>query len=74
MFGVLLIGRIRFGWRGRTAVRLDPERIRRAGLAYFGAKFVLEDMLGRHGAERCADVAWHILPLGLLFGALWQAC
>lgn len=48
IFGVLLIGRIRFGWRGRSAVGWTLSGFGALALAYFGAKFVLEDLLGRH--------------------------
>ncbi|MGB6310942.1 MAG: cytochrome c biogenesis protein CcsA [Steroidobacteraceae bacterium] len=48
IFGVLLIGRIRFGWRGRSAVGWTLSGFGVLALAYFGAKFVLEDLLGRH--------------------------
>jgi ABC-type uncharacterized transport system permease subunit len=48
IFGVLLIGRIRFGWRGRAAVGWTLTGFGALALAYFGAKFVLEDLLGRH--------------------------
>ncbi len=48
IFGVLLIGRIRFGWRGRAAVAWTLSGFGVLALAYFGAKFVLESVLGRH--------------------------
>ncbi|MGC1523029.1 MAG: cytochrome c biogenesis protein CcsA [Steroidobacteraceae bacterium] len=48
LFGVLLIGRIRFGWRGRAAVQWTLSGFGVLAVAYFGVKFVLEDMLGRH--------------------------
>jgi ABC-type uncharacterized transport system permease subunit len=48
IFGVLLVGRIRFGWRGRSAVGWTLSGFGVLALAYFGAKFVLEDVLGRH--------------------------
>jgi ABC-type uncharacterized transport system permease subunit len=48
LFGVLLIGRARYGWRGRGAVRWTLIGYGFLVLAYFGAKFVLEDLLGRH--------------------------
>jgi ABC-type uncharacterized transport system permease subunit len=48
IFGVLLVGRVRFGWRGRTAVGWTLFGFGVLALAYFGAKFVLEDVLGRH--------------------------
>jgi ABC-type uncharacterized transport system permease subunit len=48
IFGVLLIGRIRFGWRGRSAIGWTLSGFGALALAYFGAKFVLEDVLGRH--------------------------
>ena len=48
LFGVLLVGRARFGWRGRTAVRWTLIGFVVLALAYFGSKFVLETVLGRH--------------------------
>jgi ABC-type uncharacterized transport system permease subunit len=48
LFGVLLIGRVRFGWRGRSAVQWTLCGFGVLAVAYFGVKFVLEDMLGRH--------------------------
>jgi len=48
VFGVLLLGRWRFGWRGRKALRWTLAGYVLLGLSYFGSKFVLENMLGRH--------------------------
>jgi ABC-type uncharacterized transport system permease subunit len=48
VFGVLLIGRIRFGWRGRSAVFWTLSGFGFLALSYFGSKFVLENLLGRH--------------------------
>ena len=48
MFGVLLWGRWRYGWRGRTAVRLSLGGFTILALAYFGSKLVLELFLERH--------------------------
>jgi ABC-type uncharacterized transport system permease subunit len=48
IFGVLLIGRVRYGWRGRAAVRWTLSGFAFLTLAYFGSKFVLETVLGRH--------------------------
>ena len=48
LFGVLLIGRVRLGWRGRAAVHWTLTGFAILALAYFGSKFVLEDVLGRH--------------------------
>jgi ABC-type uncharacterized transport system permease subunit len=48
LFGVLLVGRIRYGWRGRSAVRWTLSGFGILILAYFGSKFVLEYLLGRH--------------------------
>ena len=48
LFGVLLVGRIRYGWRGRSAVRWTLSGFGVLVLAYFGSKFVLEYLLGRH--------------------------
>lgn len=47
VFGVLLWGRWRYGWRGSLAVRLTLAGIVLLLLAYFGSKFVLENVLGR---------------------------
>jgi ABC-type uncharacterized transport system permease subunit len=48
VFGVLLIGRLRFGWRGRSAVRWTLSGFGILAVAYFGVKFVLEHVFGRH--------------------------
>lgn len=47
LFGVLLFGRLRYGWRGRRAVRLVLVATALLGLAFFGSKFVLELVLER---------------------------
>jgi ABC-type uncharacterized transport system permease subunit len=47
VFGVLLLGRWRFGWRGRPAVRWTLSGFTLLALAYFGSKFVLEIILHR---------------------------
>ncbi|MDA8453965.1 cytochrome c biogenesis protein CcsA [Acidovorax sp. GBBC 3334] len=46
-FAVLLIGRSRFGWRGRIAVRVLYAGAALLLLAYVGSRFVLEVVLGR---------------------------
>ena len=46
-FAVLLIGRARFGWRGRQAVRVLYLGSGLLLLAYVGSRFVLEVVLGR---------------------------
>lgn len=46
-FAVLLIGRSRFGWRGRTARRVLYAGAALLVLAYVGSRFVLEVVLGR---------------------------
>jgi ABC-type uncharacterized transport system permease subunit len=46
-FAVLLIGRARFGWRGRTARRVLYAGAALLVLAYVGSRFVLEVVLGR---------------------------
>jgi ABC-type uncharacterized transport system permease subunit len=48
VFGVLLLGRWRFGWRGRRALRWTLTGYVLLGLSYFGSKLVLENLLGRH--------------------------
>ncbi len=47
VFGVLLFGRWRWGWRGRRAVRLTLTGMVVLLLAFFGSKFVLELVLKR---------------------------
>jgi len=47
IFGVLLFGRWRFGWRGRTAIRFTISGFIMLMLAYFGSKFVIELILQR---------------------------
>ena len=46
-FAVLLLGRARFGWRGRTARRVLYAGAALLLLAYVGSRFVLEVVLGR---------------------------
>ena len=46
-FAVLLLGRSRFGWRGRSAVRVLYMGSVLLLLAYVGSRFVLEVILGR---------------------------
>ena len=45
LFAILLFGRYRFGWRGRTAIRWTLGGFVLLMLAYFGSKFVLELVL-----------------------------
>ncbi len=46
-FALLLLGRARFGWRGRKAVRVLYTGSLLLLLAYVGSRFVLEVVLGR---------------------------
>ena len=46
IYGILLFGRWRFGWRGRTAVRLTLAATIVLLVSYFGSKLVLEQLLG----------------------------
>lgn len=48
VFGELLLGRWRFGWRGRKAMNWTIAGYGLLGLSYFGSKFVLEHFLGLH--------------------------
>jgi len=47
VFGILLWGRWRFGWRGRTAIRWTLSGFVALALAYFGSKLLLELVLRR---------------------------
>jgi ABC-type uncharacterized transport system permease subunit len=47
VFGLLLWGRWRYGWRGRKAVWLSLAGIILLLLGYFGSKLVLEVILDR---------------------------
>ena len=47
VFGVLLLGRRLYGWRGKVAVRWTLSGIALLLLAYFGSKLVLELILQR---------------------------
>ncbi len=47
VFGVLLLGRWRYGWRGRKAVHWTLAAMALLVLAFFGSKFVLELVLHR---------------------------
>jgi ABC-type uncharacterized transport system permease subunit len=47
IFGLLLVGRLRYGWRGRTALRWTLSGFLMLFLAYVGSRFVLEVLLGR---------------------------
>lgn len=48
VFGILLLGRWRMGWRGRQALRWTLAGYVLLGLSYFGSKIVLENVLGKH--------------------------
>jgi len=47
IFAALLVGRHRYGWRGRTALRWTLTGFTVLLLAYVGSRFVLEILLGR---------------------------
>lgn len=47
VFGALLLGRWRYGWRGAKAVQLTLVAMALLVLAFFGSKFVLELLLHR---------------------------
>jgi ABC-type uncharacterized transport system permease subunit len=47
IFSCLLMGRLRYGWRGKTAVRWTLTGFSLLLLAYFGSKLVLEVILHR---------------------------
>jgi ABC-type uncharacterized transport system permease subunit len=45
-FSVLVVGRVRFGWRGKRAVRVLYAGAGLLLLAYVGSRFVMEVILG----------------------------
>ena len=47
LFGIVVGGRVFAGWRGKLAVYLYLGGFAMLCLAYFGARFVLENVLGR---------------------------
>ncbi|MEM9402964.1 MAG: cytochrome c biogenesis protein CcsA [Pseudomonadota bacterium] len=47
MFGVLVAGRQLAGWRGKSAVYLYLGGFALLGLAYFGSRYILEEILNR---------------------------
>lgn len=47
LFGVLLLGRYFAGWRGKRAVYLYLASFIVLSLAYFGSRYILEEILGR---------------------------
>jgi len=47
VFAILLIGRYRLGWRGKTALRWTLAGFALLALAYFGSKVILEVFLNR---------------------------
>jgi ABC-type uncharacterized transport system permease subunit len=48
IFGTLLWGRFRYGWRGRNAIRWALSGYLILVAAYFGSKLVLEQVMGIH--------------------------
>lgn len=48
IFGALLLGKRRWGWRGKRATRWALSGYGVLLVAYFGSKLVLEQLLGRH--------------------------
>ncbi|MDO6461791.1 cytochrome c biogenesis protein CcsA [Granulosicoccaceae sp. 1_MG-2023] len=46
LFGILLYGRARYGWRGKRAVKWTISAFVLLLLAYFGSKFVMEFLIG----------------------------
>lgn len=52
LFGILLHGRWRYGWRGKRAVHWTLWAFALLILAYFGSKFVLEIVIGVNSAAK----------------------
>ena len=59
VFGLLLFGRWRFGWRGRTAVAMTLSGMFILVLAYFGSKLVLEVILDRTWLQSTGTALQH---------------
>lgn len=47
VYGALLIGHYRFGWRGQKAIRFTLIGFVLLAIGFIGSKFVLEMILGR---------------------------
>jgi ABC-type uncharacterized transport system permease subunit len=47
LFGILLLGRQFAGWRGKRAVYLYLASFLILSLAYFGVRYILEELLER---------------------------
>ncbi|MBH2002958.1 MAG: cytochrome c biogenesis protein CcsA, partial [Moraxellaceae bacterium] len=47
LYGALLIGHYKFGWRGRKAIRFTITGFILLAIGFIGSKFVLEMILGR---------------------------
>ena len=47
LYGALLIGHYKFGWRGRKAIRFTITAFVLLAIGFIGSKFVLEMILGR---------------------------
>lgn len=47
VFGILLLGRVFAGWRGRRAIYLYLGGFISLGCAYFGSRYILEQLLNR---------------------------
>ena len=64
VFGALLLGRWRFGWRGRRAAQLTLAGVLVLALAYFGSKLVLEVVLERNWRAQPPSSTMLQLPSG----------
>ncbi len=74
-FAVLLIGRARFGWRGRTARRVLYAGSALLLLAYVGSRFVLEVVLSRALVENTSSSSpWLSWPSGSGGEAVRKKC
>ena len=47
VYGALLFGHYRFGWRGQKAIRFTLVGFGLLAIGFIGSKFVLEMILGR---------------------------
>ncbi|MFO1365240.1 MAG: cytochrome c biogenesis protein CcsA [Moraxella osloensis] len=63
VFGALLVGHWRFGWRGQRAANMTLYGVILLGLAFIGTKFVLELILNNKNPNFIAKTGVHAAKL-----------